>query len=178
LEQEKVLWLFVDYEGFRHMIYDTIIAQSRNPVFYTRMGVPDDLVGRYNMIVIHLSIFFASVKHLDEDDAAGLKQELFEKFMEEMESMVRDMGLNGEHVQSEVKNIAGVSSKQIMIYEYAAANGGKSGLAAEILSDFQKTHDNTRVNADALADYVLNSIAKVRAAPASSILAGEIEFAA
>jgi cytochrome b pre-mRNA-processing protein 3 len=160
------------------MIYDRIIAQSRNPVFYTQMGVPDDLVGRYNMIVIHLTILFASTKHLDESEAARLRQSLFEKFMHEMESMVRDIGLDGEHLQHEVKNIAGVSSKQIMIYEYAVANGGKTGLAAEIAKDFQKTQEHPTVGADALADYVLNSIAKVQALPAASILSGQIEFAA
>ena len=159
------------------MIYDRIITQSRNPVFYTQMGVPDDLVGRYNMIVIHLTILFASTKHLDESEAAGLRQSLFEKFMQEMESMVRDIGMDGEHLQHEVKNIAGVSSKQIMIYEYAVANGGKTGLSAEIAKDFQKTQEHPTADADTLADYVLNSIAKVQALPAGSILSGQIEFA-
>jgi cytochrome b pre-mRNA-processing protein 3 len=159
------------------MIYDKIVEQARNPKFYTQMGVPDDLIGRYNMIVIHLTILFASANGLGEDEAAGLKQQTFEQFMREMEAMVRDLGIGSEYVPHEVRNIAGISSKQIMIYEHALANGGISSLSAEIRADFQKTHEHSTVDAAALAGYMLKSIAKVKAAPSSSILAGQIEFA-
>jgi cytochrome b pre-mRNA-processing protein 3 len=160
------------------MIYDKIIAQSRNPMFYIQMGVPDDLIGRYNMIVIHLAILFASTKRLGESEAAKLRQEVFEKFVDEMVSMVRDFGIDGEHLQNEAGNIAGASSKQILVYEYAAANLSKTGLSLEILKEFRKDYESTGVDADALADYMLNSIAKIEAMPAGAILGGQIEFAA
>ena len=160
------------------MIYDRIVEQARNPKFYTHMGVPDDLIGRYNMIVIHLTILFASANGLSESESAELRQQLFEQFMREMESMVRDLGIDAQHVQHEVKNIAGISSKQIMIYEHALANGGMSGLCAEIRADFLKTHEHSAVDAAALAGYMLKSIAKVKAASPVSILTGQIEFAA
>ena len=43
-------------------IYDSIVAQSRNPVFYVRCGVPDTLSGRFDMLVIHMFIVMQNLK--------------------------------------------------------------------------------------------------------------------
>jgi cytochrome b pre-mRNA-processing protein 3 len=160
------------------MIYDKLIAQSRNPIFYTQMGVPDDLSGRYNMIVIHLLILFASTKGLDGGDAQGLRQQVLERFIREMEAMVRDFGVDDARAQDEVRHIVDLCSKQIMAYDNAIANGDKKGLSAEILTAFQQVHDNSRADTDALAGYILNAVASVQAQPRASILNGHFEFPA
>jgi cytochrome b pre-mRNA-processing protein 3 len=158
------------------MIYDKLIVQSRNPVFYTQMGVPDDLSGRYNMIVIHLLILFAATKGLDENDAHALRQRVFEKFIREMELMVRDFGVDAAHAQEEVRNIVNLCSKQIMAYDNAIASGDKRVLAGEIFTAFQQVQEDTQVDADALAGYILNAVASVRTQPRASILNGHIVF--
>ncbi len=160
------------------MIYDRLIAQSRNPIFYTQMGVPDDLSGRYNMIVIHMLILFTSTKGLDGGDAQGLRQQVFERFIREMESMVRDFGVDDARAQDEVRHIVDLCSKQIMAYDNAIATGDKKNLSAEILTAFQQVHDNSQADTDALAGYILNAVASVQAQPRASILNGHIEFPA
>ncbi len=160
------------------MIYDRIIAQSRNPIFYTNMGVPDDLNGRYNMIVIHLLIFFTSIKNYDGNDARELRQNIFVRFIREMETMVRDFGLEEEHVEPEIRNITNLCLKQIEAYENAAINGGKEALSREILDQFRRTHGDTSIDADALAEYILDSVANIQAQPLDAILKGQMEFRA
>jgi cytochrome b pre-mRNA-processing protein 3 len=165
-------------KGSGEMIYDKLIAQSRNPIFYTRMGVPDDLSGRYNMIVIHLLILFAATKDLEEGDAQTLRQQVFERFIGEIEDMVRDFGIDGTQAPGEVRNIVNLCSKQIMVYDNAIASGDKRALAGEILAVFQQTHEDSQVNTDALAGYVLNAVASVQALPPATILSGHVEFPA
>jgi cytochrome b pre-mRNA-processing protein 3 len=160
------------------MLYDRIIAQSRNPIFYTRMGVPDDLIGRYNMIIIHLLILFASIRNVNGIDGDSIRQTVFEKFISEMEGMVRDFGVGGARLHDEVKNIVGISSKQIMIYEDAVLNGGRIALSAEVLKEFERSHEEAAVDCDALAEYVFKSISNMRAQTAGAILEGHVDFAA
>ena len=161
------------------MIYEKLIDQSRNPIFYTHMNVPDDLGGRYNMIVIHLLILFAATKEFEEDDVQMLRQHVFEKFIKEMESMVRDFGIDGVHVEDEVRNIVNLCSKQIMAYDNAIASGDVKALSEEILTVFREAQpEDGQVDADALAGYVLNAVASVQAQPPASILNGHIEFPA
>jgi hypothetical protein len=140
------------------------------------MSVPDDLSGRYNMIVIHLLILFTATKELDEGNAQALRQHVFESFIREMEAMVRDFGVEGARAQDEVRHIVSLCSKQIMVYDNAIASGDMKVLSAEILTVFQQVQENTQVNADALAGYILNSVARVQGQPPAAILNGHIEF--
>ncbi len=159
------------------MIYDTIIAQSRNPIFYTQMGVPDDLSGRYNMIVLHLAILFTSIKRHDGADARELRQHIFVKFIGEMEAMVRDFGIDDERIPHEIRNIVGLCSQQIGGYDIAAMNG-QEALAAEICANFDATHESHRIDTDTLAEYVLISIGNMQKLPLASIEKGHVEFPA
>ena len=34
-------------------LYDVIVAHARRPVFYTVLGVPDTVNGRYDVIMLH-----------------------------------------------------------------------------------------------------------------------------
>jgi cytochrome b pre-mRNA-processing protein 3 len=160
------------------MIYEKLITQSRNPIFYTQMNVPDDLSGRYNMIVIHLLILFAATKHFEESDVQALRQHVFERFTREMESMVRDFDIDGACIEDEVRNIVNLCSKQIMVYDNAIASGDVRALSGEILTAFQQVYENSQVDADALAGYVLNSVASVQTQPPATILNGHIAFPA
>ena len=40
-----------------HSLYIALVEQSRQPVFYTYLGVPDSLDGRFELILIHLFLF-------------------------------------------------------------------------------------------------------------------------
>ena len=37
-----------------HRLYGAIVAQAREPSFYTDYGVPDTVEGRFDLIVLHI----------------------------------------------------------------------------------------------------------------------------
>ena len=86
-------------------IYDSIVAQSRNPVFYVRCGVPDTLSGRFDMLVIHMFVVMQNLK-LGANEGKLLGKEIIEAFVREMDSMVRDLGIADVYVGQEVRKIA------------------------------------------------------------------------
>ena len=45
-----------------HEIYERIVAQARDPVFFRDMRVPDTMAGRLEMIVLHLALMLDRLK--------------------------------------------------------------------------------------------------------------------
>ena len=165
-----------DIESSYKPIYDAIIRQSRLPEFYTNCGVPDDLVGRYNMIVIHLIILIVSSKGFSGIATYDLNQGILEAFTRDMDAMVRDLGVDDEYVEQEVKKVMELCLNDMILYEKAIASTDKKALSCAITSNFQNTSEYTEVADAALAEYMLNSISGIQRQPLDSILKGRIEF--
>jgi cytochrome b pre-mRNA-processing protein 3 len=49
-------------------IYGAVVAQARNPEFYTSYAVPDSIEGRYEMIALHLAIVLERLGAADVAD--------------------------------------------------------------------------------------------------------------
>ncbi len=44
------------------LLYGAIVAQARHPVFYGEYDIPDTVEGRFDMIVLHVALFFRRVR--------------------------------------------------------------------------------------------------------------------
>ena len=42
-------------------LYGAIVAQAREPAFYSAYGVPDTVQGRFDLIVLHLVLVIAQI---------------------------------------------------------------------------------------------------------------------
>lgn len=51
--------------GQADKLYGSIVAQARQPAFYSHLGVPDSLEGRYEMIVLHLFLAMDACRQKD-----------------------------------------------------------------------------------------------------------------
>ena len=47
-------------------LYDAVVAQARQHSFFTHLGVPDTLEGRYEMIVLNLFLVLDRLRGEDE----------------------------------------------------------------------------------------------------------------
>ena len=54
-------------------LHDAIVSQSREPVFYAELGVPDTMLGRYEMVCLHAYLVLTRLKR---DGEARLAQTL------------------------------------------------------------------------------------------------------
>jgi cytochrome b pre-mRNA-processing protein 3 len=156
-------------------IYDSIVAQSRNPVFYVRCGVPDTLSGRFDMLVIHMFIVMQNLK-LGANEGKLLGKEIIEAFVREMDSMVRDLGISDAYVAQEVRKIADLFYKQLVVYTTAVEQNNKGALGEAIWKSFQSGDDAANVAADELADYIFQSIRNIGEMPLNMLLQGHLNF--
>jgi cytochrome b pre-mRNA-processing protein 3 len=77
--------------GTIEAIYGMIVTQAREPLFYRDLGVPDTVNGRFDLLVLHMWVVLRRLK--SADGGAGLYQPLFDRFCEDLDGNLREMGV-------------------------------------------------------------------------------------
>jgi cytochrome b pre-mRNA-processing protein 3 len=62
-----------------HKTYCEIVAQARQPVFYTDFLVPDTIDGRFDLIVLHAVLYFKRMQG-EGKKVAEFTQDVFDLF--------------------------------------------------------------------------------------------------
>lgn len=148
-------------------LYGAIVAQARNIVFYKDYAVPDTVNGRFDMIVLHLSLFLDRGEAGDQAlRAAG--QEVFDLFCAELDGHVREQGTGDLQVPKEMRRFAGAFYGRRAAYREALTGYGNHALESALMRNIYGRSGAPDVNAARLAGYV-------RAA--AERLAGQDDFA-
>ena len=77
--------------GTIETIYGMIVTQAREPSFYRDMAVPDTVNGRFDLLVLHLWLVLRRLRTTEA--AASLSQALFDRFCNDMDDNLREMGV-------------------------------------------------------------------------------------
>jgi cytochrome b pre-mRNA-processing protein 3 len=93
-----MLWPFnhfrkprIPQRGTIEAIYGMIVTQAREPLFYRDLGVPDTVNGRFDLLVLHLWMVLRRLKSIE--GGIGLSQALFDRFCDDMDGNLREMGV-------------------------------------------------------------------------------------
>jgi cytochrome b pre-mRNA-processing protein 3 len=143
-----------------HAIYAEIVAQARQPAFYSHLGVPDTLEGRYEMLMLHAFLYMHRLK----DEAAPVKdmaQKVFDLMFSDMDRSLRELGVGDLTVPKKIKKMAQAFYGRAAAYD-AALDGNDGALVEAVLRNVFSDEASAKANADAVAAYVWNA-AKVLA---------------
>ena len=44
-------------------VYGIVVNQSRNPIFYTELSIPDNIDGRFDILGLHMFFIFSRLKN-------------------------------------------------------------------------------------------------------------------
>jgi cytochrome b pre-mRNA-processing protein 3 len=102
-------------------LYQAIVAQARTPAFYARLGVPDTLDGRFDMIALHM---FLVLRRLKAEGVGGraLAQALCDRFFDDLDRSLREMGAGDLGVGRRVKAMAKAFYGRVAAYEAALSD--------------------------------------------------------
>ena len=101
-------------------LYGAIVAQARDPRFYEAYGVPDTVLGRFDLIVLHLALV---LRRLREGDASArtLAQGLFDAFCRDMDHNLREMGVGDQGVPRQMRRVGEAFYGRAQAYDAALA---------------------------------------------------------
>jgi cytochrome b pre-mRNA-processing protein 3 len=173
----KLLDLF-NAKGFdetARKIYAKIVAQARQPGFYTFCGVPDTADGRFDMILLHAFLLLRRLKR-DHARTADLGQAVFDLMFADMDQNLREMGVGDLAVGKRVKGMAAAFYGRIAAYEAGLEdNDGKTLEDALRHNLYRKTSPRDDQVA-AIAGYVGREAKDLDDMDTKALIAGEVAF--
>jgi cytochrome b pre-mRNA-processing protein 3 len=126
-----MLWPFnhfwkpqIPLRGTIEAIYGTIVTQAREPLFYRDLGVPDTVNGRFDLLLLHLWMVLRRLKLAE--GGTGLSQALFDRFCEDMDANLREMGVGDLTVPKRMLAFGEAFYGRSAAYDLARAVGAES----------------------------------------------------
>ena len=97
--------------------YIALLAQARNPFFFTRLGVPDTLDGRFEVIALHM--FLLQQRLYAVPGATDFARHLAEEFFADMDRSLRQLGVMDTGLSKRMKRMARAYNGRLIAYSAA-----------------------------------------------------------
>ena len=167
-----MVWPFSHYRkppaplrGTIEAIYGMIVTQAREPSFYRDLGVSDTVNGRFDLLVLHLWIVLRRFKPLE--GGAPLSQALFDRFCEDMDANLREMGVGDIVVPKRMRAFGEAFYGRVAAYD-VALDQGQEPLAQALCKNI--LNGEGIANARRLAIYAEKAMASLAAIDEAALL--------
>ncbi|MEM7046285.1 MAG: ubiquinol-cytochrome C chaperone family protein [Pseudomonadota bacterium] len=104
-------------------LYEAIVMQARQPVFYQRDGVADDVDGRWDIIVLHACLVFLRLSGGDRKHT-DLAQAVWDAMMLDWDANLREMGVGDLSVGKRIKVMGRAAQGRLRAYDEALKGEG------------------------------------------------------
>lgn len=159
-----------------HKVYCEIVAQARQPAFYTDFLVPDTIDGRFDLIVVHAVLYFRRMRS-EGPKIAEFTQEVFDLFFQDMDASLREMGVSDTRVPKKVKVMGEAFYGRADAYIPAIENADVNELAAALGRNLYPDNPEP-VAQKRLALYTLAAAKKLADQPAGELTVGSLGWPA
>jgi cytochrome b pre-mRNA-processing protein 3 len=153
---------------------DSAVAQARAPALYARLGAPDTIEGRFELLTLHVILLVEALRPRGE--AAGpTSQVLFDAYLADLDGALREMGVGDLSVGKRMRELGQAFYGRAAAYRQAFASLPErreieSLVGRTILADLPDTDPAP------LADYVVRCHESLAAGP--DLLSGEPAWSA
>jgi len=155
------------------ILYGAIVAQARDPLFYEAYGVPDTVLGRFDLIVLHLALV---LRRMREGVATRtLAQGVFDAFCRDMDHNLREMGISDPGVPRQMQKVGEAFYGRAQAYDAALAESGEA-LAQTLARNVYAEATGSRIAAARLAAYVRQAVERLGAQPLEELARGMVRF--
>src|SRR5207237_1439232 len=178
LPEPTMLWPFNHFRkprtplrGTIEAIYGMIVTQSREPLFYRDLGVPDTVNGRFDLLLLHLWLFLRRLQ--SADDGTALSQGLFDHFCNDMDDNLREMGVGDLTVPKRMQAFGEAFYGRTAAYDLALTEG-REALAQALCKNI--LNGENLAQARRLAAYAEAAMAALDGSDEAELLTGSCRF--
>ena len=160
--------------GTIRALYGVIVAQARQPAFYRAYGVPDTVEGRFDMIVLHVALFFRRVRA--EEAVRPLGQGVFDAFCCDMDHNLREMGVSDVRLPKRMRELGGAFYGRAASYDRALATDDDEVLADALAKNIFASDGAPAPGARRLAAYVREAVRGLDGQDSARFAAAVLDF--
>ena len=162
--------------------YVHLTEAARQPVFYESFGVPDTVMGRFEMVAAHMVLFLRRAGRSD-GPLRAFTQEMVDTFFQDIDHSIREIGIGDTGVPKRMKKFAKMFYGRVESYSVALNAGDRIALSEALSRNVHPTLEFTRDSAEgrgmhALADYLFALEAYLAGQSDASIMDGRLSFVA
>lgn len=155
--------------------YETITAAARSPVFYEEMGAPDTVIGRFEMITLHLVLYLRRTAS-SGPAVQGLAQEVLEAFFEDVDHSIRELGIGDTGVPKRMKKFARMFYGRANSYGDALEAADQAALAEALSRNIHPDAGAAAPSMQALAEWMMRAATALERAGEDTLASGLLEF--
>lgn len=150
-------------------LYGAVVAQARQPAFYTGCGVADTPDGRFDLVALHAALVIRRLsRHRFAD--RRLAQALFDYMFADLDQNLREMGVGDLAVGKRIKAMAKGFYGRLAAYDAAIAAGDGEALADALRRNLYRKEEPAAGQVAAMAAYVLAEAAALAERPLESLI--------
>jgi cytochrome b pre-mRNA-processing protein 3 len=158
-----------------HPLYGAIVAQARCPAFYRDYGVPDTVAGRLEMILVHAFLFSRRARS-GRDDLRKLGQGVFDRFCDDMDANLREMGIGDLAVPKHMRRIGEAFYGRAAAYDTALAAAEDDALTETLARNVFADGLQQQERARRLAAYMRAADNQLAQEADADVMQGRISF--
>ncbi|MFA7440704.1 MAG: ubiquinol-cytochrome C chaperone family protein [Sphingomonadaceae bacterium] len=151
-------------------LWNRIAATAREEHWYLRHAVPDTIDGRFDMVTLVMALVLL---RLEREGRAQENIWLTERFVDDMDGSLREIGISDQVMGKHVGNMVGALGGRLGAYRDALAAEDVSPALAAALERNVYRGDDKYLSAPDLAEAALVLNARIETAPIDRLLAGE-----
>ena len=156
------------------VLYGAIVAQARDPRLYQAYRVPDTVLGRFDLIVLHLLLLLRRLR----GDAAmrAFAQGVFDAFCRDMDHNLREMGISDQSVPRQMRRVGEAFYGRARAYDAALGERGDGALTEALARNLYTEASEPQVAAIELAAYVRQVVETLGAQRLGDLARGTVRF--
>lgn len=151
------------------------MAQARRPVFYSGLGVPDTIDGRFDLIALHAILLVRRLK-AGNDDARQVAREIVDTMFEDLDRSLRELGVSDQGLPRRMRAMAEGFLGRMVAYEEALKGDDLAALVDALRRNVYGTVEVDEQRIAMLTAYVRAQVAALDRQPEPELLAGRVAF--
>ncbi len=152
-------------------LYTNVVEMSRNPLFYSKFYVKDNVDGRFDALALCVSLVMRRLKMLG-DEGSVLSQQLFDTMFADMDLTLREMGAGDIGVAKRVRVMSEAFAGRLNAYATSLDRDDSDALAAALERNLLR--GTGKADAE-LLKFVIDLDRGVQAVADDVILAGRLD---
>ncbi len=153
--------------------YHTLTTAARHPDFYLHLGVPDTVMGRFEMLAIVMILYFRRTKS-SATSGQEIAQEIVDAFFQDLDHSMRELGIGDQGVPKRMKKFAGMFYGRLESYAAALDTADVEALAAALARNIYPQAEASTPNMRGLANWMMAASHALSAQSEDLVATGQV----